>query len=351
MKHIAIFSDNLNVGGIQKSLINLLNNYKNKNCKIDLYLFEKNNFFGKELLNDINVIYLKKAAIFTKFLYFAIFKIIFKNKYKNSIKKYDVAIDFDSYQNHTALCAILTCAPTKVMWIHNDVYEKRKGEIKYRILHHFFKGKYKYFDKFVGVSKGVIDPFKKVNKIKDKEFMVIPNFIDTKEILSKSQAPLNFSVDNSKYNLVSVGRLCHQKGFDILISSIYDLLKYRSDFHLYIIGDGPDKEKLFELVLRKNLNNYITFLGNQKNPFNYMTLMDGFVLTSRYEGQGMVILEAETLGLELFISKHLEKYVEGISGYENIVEPLKKAKKKNKEVNKLVNYNKSIIEKFNELIS
>lgn len=351
MKKIAIFSDNLNVGGIQKSLINLLNNYKNKNCEIDLYLFEKSNFFEQQIPKNIKVIYLPKPMFLSKFLYFNIFKILFTSKYKKCIKKYDIAIDFDSYQNHTALCAILTGATSKIMWIHNDVSEKLKGEPKYKVLHHFFKRKYYYFNKFVGVSSGVIEPFQRVNKNIKGNFFIIPNFIDTKEIIEKSKLPLNFQVDSSKYNLVSVGRLCYQKGFDILIYKINELIKYRKDVHLYIIGDGPERNILNNIVKKNKLSDFVTFLGNQKNPFNYMSQMDGFILMSRYEGQGMVILEAKTLGLELFIPKHLEKYVEDVDGYDNIIDPLRETVKKNKKINTLDNYNKAILESIDKLFS
>ena len=60
------------------------------------------------------------------------------------------------------------------------------------------------------------------------------------------------------------------------------------------------------------MNEFITLLGNQPNPFKYLKLMDGFVLTSRYEGQGMVLWEAKALGLEIFMSKNLEKYNDGL---------------------------------------
>ena len=68
-------------------------------------------------------------------------------------------------------------------------------------------------------------------------------------------------------------------------------------------------------------------MGSQKNPFEYMKKMDAFVITSRYEGQGMVILEAKVIGLPIFIPKHLEKYVEGIEGCINIEKDILGAKK------------------------
>ena len=101
----------------------------------------------------------------------------------------------------------------------------------------------------------------------------------------------------------------------------------RKDIHLYLIGDGPDREALLAQCDQLNLNDYVTFLGNQENPFPYLAQMDGFALDSRYEGQGMVLWEAKAVGLTLFLPKRLEKYNAGLSGCGDMVEALSKARK------------------------
>lgn len=348
MKKIAIFQENLSVGGIQKSLINLLQKLDKTQYEIDLYLFEDKIFFDSQIPEEVNIIMQKRSGIFSKLIYFDLYKKLKKNIYIG--KQYDVAIDFDSYQFDTAFGAISVNAKKRVIWIHNDVEIKRENEIKYRILHYFFKGKYKYFDEFVAVSEGIVEPFRKVNKIGGKTIHVIPNYINTKEIIEKSKEKSDFIVDNEKYNIVSMGRICHQKGFDILVNKMKDIVNKRKDIHLYIIGDGEDRKKIEKLIEEKKLKEYITLLGNQQNPFKYIKDMDGFVLTSRYEGQGMVILEAMCLGLDVYITKNLEKYNENISGYEDIVEPIVKAKRKNKKINDLQEYNNNITKRIENLL-
>ena len=113
-----------------------------------------------------------------------------------------------------------------------------------------------------------------------------------------------------------------------------NIVQQNKNVNLYIIGDGPDAPKIKKLVKRKKLQENVFFLGSQKNPFEYMKKMDAFVITSRYEGQGMVILEAKVIGLPIFIPKHLEKYVEGIEGCINIEKDILGAKKiEDKQVN------------------
>lgn len=91
-------------------------------------------------------------------------------------------------------------------------------------------------------------------------------------------------------------------------------------------------------------------LGNQANPFPYLEKMDGFVLTSRYEGQGIVIWEAKTLGLELFISKNLEAYNPGITGYEDIAQALINARRREKVRDGLREYNEEIDRRLAEVL-
>lgn len=349
MKNIAIFTDNLRVGGIQKSIVNLLNNIDYNKVCVDLYLFDKNMFY--EIPKKANVIFLKKPSKLHKLIFFNINKKILKINILN--KEYDIAIDFDSYQQHTALGALATNAKIKSIWIHNDIQIKLKEEFKYRILHFLFKTKYKYFNTFCAVSKGALDSFKKIHYNKSAKYFVIPNYIDTKEIKEKLHEKCSLKVDDKKLNIVSVGRLCHQKGIDIMLDNLKKLLNYRKDFHLYLIGDGPQKKDLQDQVKNNNMENYVTFLGNKKNPFKYLNKMDLFYLSSRYEGQGMVILEAKAVGLDILIPKHLEKYCPNVLGVNNILKFLKEYEKSivSKSFNNLEDYNQNITNEFEKFIN
>lgn len=349
MKKIAIFSNDLSVGGIQKSLYNLLNNLDYKKYEVDVYLMQEKNFYQDKLPKEVNIYYLKKHNKIHKLIPFIINKFIYK--YEGLNKQYDIAIDFDGYQHITAINALKSISKKKVMWVHNNWLEKSKYEKKFKTSLFFTKSKNKYFDEYVGVSEGVIKPFKKINNFKDIKYTIIPNIIDTDEIFNKAEENCELKVDNSKYNFCSLGRVCVQKGFDILLKVLKELTNYRKDFHLYLIGDGEEMNNIKNLINDYKLEDYVTLLGLQKNPFKYMKLMDGFILTSRYEGQGMVLWEAKALGLEIFMTKNLEQYNENLKGYDDIVSALKKAKKKTKKYDNLSKYNKNIIKKIDEIIN
>lgn len=347
MKTIAIFSNDLSVGGIQKSLYNLLNNIDLIEYQVDVYLLRDNNFYQDKIPKRVNIYYLNNNRKIFMLIPFSLLKLIYR--YKGISKAYDIAIDYDSYQPLTAINTLKCQAKKKIMWIHSDWEKKYQYDKKFRISFFFTKKKNKEFDEYVGVSEGVIKPFKKINKLNQKKFRIIPNLINKEEILKKATEECKLMVDTKNYNLCSVGSMVYAKGFDLLIDYIKDLTKYRKNFHLYLIGDGPERKKLEEQVKEYKIDNYVTFLGYQKNPYKYMNLMDGFILTSRYEGQGMVLWEAKVLGLEIFMTKNLEKYNPGLEGYKDIVNVLKNAEKKEKKQNNLIDYNKKIIEKINEL--
>lgn len=343
MKKIAIFQYDLGVGGIQKSLINLLNVLDPTIFDIDLFLFTKENFYNASFSKNVHVHYIKPFFRIAQFIPFTFLYKVKKTGLKNE-NQYDLAIDFNSYKPETAFYALHTNAKKKIIWCHNDIEKKLKEDFKYKILWLFFKKKYDFFDCICAVSKGAKYGLLNTININQNEVLVIPNIINTHEILTKANENIVFSIDKNKYNLVTMGRITHQKGFDILLEYMGKICVKRQDIHLYIIGDGEDLPKLKRYVNKHKLHDYVTFLGQQANPFPYLSLMDGFVLTSRYEGQGMVLLEAKCLGLKLFISKHLENYVEGIEGSYNLVNDLLSAKKEVKKINTLDEYNRKIIQ-------
>ena len=348
MKKIAIFQSDFKVGGIQKALLNILGDIDYDKCMVDVYVYDDKLFFELPDHENLNIIFCKPYPFLNRLVYFNILR-RFAPKPKTDTE-YDVAIDFNSYRNECAIGALSVKAKKRVMWIHNDVEIKKRSEPKYKILWHFFKGKLKYFDEFAAVSPGIIDGFRRVSGIYDKKITPIPNHIDTAEIFAKAELPLDFEVDEKQYNLCTMGRICHQKGFDILVDHMAKVHEARPDIHLYLLGDGPDREALEKQIAALGLQDTITLLGNQTNPFNYLKKMDGFVLTSRYEGQGLVIWEAKTLGLEIFITDNLEKYNPGISGYRDIVAALVSAERKEKIPDDLAKYNADIAESLNVLL-
>lgn len=349
MKRIAFFQDNLDVGGIQKSIMNLLRNFDYEHYQVDLYLSDKKSFWEVDFPGELHIKYLPHIPRLYSFLPFDLARKLVTLDFSDVTEPYDVAIDFNSYQFSCALGALTVPAKRRVMWIHNNVLVKLENEWKYQILWHNFKDKFKYYDEFVAVSKGVIEPFKEASGMYDKKYTVIQNTIDTREIYEKAAEEVDFSVDESKLNFVTMGRLCHQKGYDIMLDAFRELVERRDDVHLYIIGDG-EKRMLLEYQRDSlGLTDYVSFLGQKTNPFVYMDKMDAFVSTSRYEGQPLNIMEARALGLPLYCTKNLEIYSEGLQGCEDLVGAMAAAGRVEKRRDDLHAYNAEIISRVKQL--
>ena len=216
MKRIAFFQNDLGVGGIQKSIVNLLRNLDYDRFQVDLYLSEKTEFWAQDFPAELNIRYLKPISRFWSFVPFDLAKKCVHYDFPAGLE-YDLAVDFNSYQCSCAVGALTVPAKKRVMWIHNDVRIKLQNEWKYRVLWHFFKGKFKYFDGFIPVSGALEEPFRAMSGVEDKPFTVIQNFIDVGEIHRKMTEDCpELELDENCMNFVALGRLCHQKGYDIM---------------------------------------------------------------------------------------------------------------------------------------
>lgn len=349
MKKIAIFQSELSVGGIQKSLVNLLHSIDYDKFHVDLYLSRQEKFWNVSFPEKLNIFYLKPTPRIFSFLPFDISKALLRYDYAPGIE-YDLAIDFNSYQVSCAVGAVTVPAKHRVMWIHNDVRIKYSNEWKYRVLWFFFKGKFKYYDEFIPVSAALAEPFAALSGQRDKKYTVIENLINVAEIREKMlYEPTDLVLDKSCMNFVALGRLCHQKGYDIMLEQFEKACRARDDLRLYIIGDGPDQAALQQQIISSGLEKKAFLLGRKENPYCYMNRMDAFISTSRYEGQPLNIMEAMVVGLPLYCSKNLESYTEGLAGREDMVQALVDARKEEKCPDSLEKYNNRILDNIAKL--
>lgn len=314
-------ANNLSQGGIQKSLINLLKEVsKDKKYEIDLFLFSTRSDLLKEIPSGINIIkgnyFLDLTAvsfkeviqtknlvnIVVRILLMILVRIVKPKKYFDLLfklnkisKEYDYAISYfndipSTYFNKGATYYVLNNvnAKRKVGWIHTDI-EKAKFDIKY------YKNEYKDFDYIINVSehcKRVYD--KLVPEQTDKSF-VINNFFSIENIKSKSLEVQDIikKKDNNTI-FITVARIDNiSKRIDKIIDIARILLKENiTNFTWYILGDGPDYNKIKEAVKEYNLSDYIILLGNIENPYPYMRAADLLVVTSDFEGFPMVVGES-----------------------------------------------------------
>ena len=379
MKKFAVFQYDMGMGGIQKSLRNLLMNLDYTELSVDLYLFSRENFWDSDPAAEnlfpeaVTVRYIRPGSEILKYIPFdeALSRLApgITAAFPEGVY-YDCAIDFNSYQPECAAGAILAPAARRGEWVHNDIEIKLKNEWKYRVLHFFFKGKFKYFDGFVCVSQGITGPFLRSNRKYmngDAAVSVIQNYIDTEEIEIKKNEPEQgeeLLLNGAFFNLVTIGRLCHQKGYDIMLQELRKAIELRGPLteadpkkypplRLTLIGDGPDRKKLEKqaaaLGLLKPGEETVCFAGKRNNPFCIMNRADAFISTARYEGQAMNIMEARAVGLPLYCTKNLEAYVEWLEGCDRIGEAVAGAVRQEHRPDRMEDYNRKIIAAVRDL--
>lgn len=130
-----------------------------------------------------------------------------------------------------------------------------------------------------------------------EKFSVIPNPINIKKVLSKSidQIQLPIGIQNKEFFL-SVGRLSEQKNFLFMIDAYKLALEKGVNWPLIIIGDGNLKTALNQKIRSLKLEDQVILLGHKDNPYPYIRHASSFLLSSDYEGFGIVLVEAMILG-------------------------------------------------------
>lgn len=144
----------------------------------------------------------------------------------------------------------------------------------------------------------------KSQKIKKDKIVVIPNIIDTTDInfcYTPSDIKKELGLQENKFIVLSIGRLHKQKGHDLLLEIVNELVTFCRDkkiepqFVFVILGDGEEKNNLVKYIKKHKLEKYVILAGYKANVYDYINICNLFVLTSYWEGSPNVVLEATVL--------------------------------------------------------
>lgn len=166
----------------------------------------------------------------------------------------------------------------------------------------------RYSNKIVTLTSEDISLFKDDNRnIKaDIECIHNPNPYEGSEVS-----------DLNNNNVITVGRLSNQKGYDMLLDA-WSIVEKSSDFKLLIVGDGEEKANLKDKAAKLNLNN-VEFVGITNDVTKFYKNSSIYVSSSRFEGLPMCMIEAQSFGLPIVSFKcktgPSEIIEDGISGY------------------------------------
>ncbi|MBC7523431.1 MAG: glycosyltransferase [Flavobacterium sp.] len=319
-QEILFVVNNLNCGGAEKALISLLQTFDYSRYNVDLLLFKQEGLFLNQIPEQVTLLSepdrykyfdmpIKKAIVenLKKFNFNTIINrigaaFVFKNETINAVveqkmwkylrnsmsklpKKYDVAIGFlEKTPNYFVVDKV--DAKIKIGFIMND-YNKLQMDKTIDA---------RYFSKLDFIAQDSQESntilVQNFPEFKDK-FKIIKSIIASKTIRKLADEVVHDIPTG--FNIVSVGRLSYQKGYDLALDALKIIHSKGILFHWIILGVGEEENNLKAKVIEYGLHDKIKFVGIKENHYPYLKKADIFLHTARFEGFGIVIQEAKIL--------------------------------------------------------
>lgn len=285
MKKIVIITPSLRGGGAERVIVNIIRNLNREKFDITLIVIKKEGVYTKDLPSDIDVIDLNTDRV-----RYSLIKLV---KAINNVKP-DIILSTLGHLNLALLLVkgFLENNPRIVIREANTFSEVigSYSSVKKKLYKKVVSFLYKKADCIITQCKEMKSDLLNEVDIDVRKVTYIYNPLDIGYI--KSSISQNNPYNNDKKNILSVGRLTRQKGFDVLINSFSQVSSEYTDAHLTILGNGEELKSLKQLIKNLNLENKVTLKGFVDSPYDYYYYSDLYVLSSRFEGFPNTLLEA-----------------------------------------------------------
>ena len=281
---ILLLSSDLNVaGGLEKMVVSLANKLCQNEYEVSLLVISGNtkSFFPLNGKIDIQALKLDFGInpdhnwLRRKLDFFFDIK-----KLKQQINKIapDIIITTDYVQTSVVVSAGFSKSLPIISWQHSDYYQRKS--LAWKTLS---DNSYKKVQAIVCLNQDEAALYKRFNR----NIFIIPNFIEP----GKEQSDLN------KKRILTIGRLTENKGFDLLLQAAFVILKKYPDWIWLIIGEGTHQPLIESFIKENNLQNLKLLSPSSADLSNYYLSASVYVMTSRIEPFGMVLIEAMNHGL------------------------------------------------------
>lgn len=302
---ILYFVDRMLRGGIQSLVVEIVKNIDKENFQIDFLLLDDGNTYELEdklKERNCNVYKLKNVWINTPFDYLKYCKEM--NKFFRTIgKDYDIVHLHSSSKNFMVL------------------YYAKKYGIKIRIAHSHntdfqTKNIIKKFigNQFKGLLKKNATDYMACSKDAGKwlfgneKVIVLKNAINIKKFTfdnqTRNEIRDKYGIKDNEIVCGNVGRITEQKNHIFLINVFKKLYNQNKNYKLLLVGKGEEtlEKELEKIVNENNITENVIFAGFQEKTYEYLNAMDLFVFPSKFEGLGIVLIEAQANGLSCIVS-------------------------------------------------
>lgn len=337
-KKIIFVTKALWIGGIETALVNMLNHFDYEKYEVTLLVLRAELDMLEQVHPKCRVLVADRDRT-----------VSFAHSYAHS-RLYHLTEDST---NPSALHRLLMWVIPAVKWLENRfyiryirnlmkeeqfdtviIYSDVVGEIavkaiqgkKYLMYYHHGAMRHVYHDrvawkkceKIIAVSNNQAQLLKEYFSNFAEKIKVIHNLTDVEGIRKKAAMKINKEFDQTKFNIVSVGRVSHEKGMDIAVRICAKLVEHGfDDVCWWIVGGGPSIQEVYDTIAETHMENHVITVGMQSNPYPYIRQADLYVQPSRFESYSMTILEALVLG-QLVVSTNnsgaKEILQEGVTG-------------------------------------
>jgi glycosyltransferase involved in cell wall biosynthesis len=274
-------------GGADRSIARVINGLNKKKYKIFFISISRPNI--KIFINK-KVTYVRLRSINTIFSINKLYKILKKNI---NINQKNILVSNQNFANVLVSFFFKNRSNLKIVLIErNSIKELNTNKNSITLVKNFFikimmKLYYKHSDLVICISKNLSSEIKKFTKA--RTFTIYNPALDNS--IFKKEKKMNDSFSHKKNIILSIGRLEKQKDQITLLKAL-NLLKDRLEFFLIILGYGSLYKELKNFISVNNLSQKIRIIRNIKNPNYFLMQSDLFILTSKYEGFGNVLVEA-----------------------------------------------------------
>lgn len=253
---------------------------------------------------------------------------------------FDFVVEYEGYgKNMLHLFKNFDCK--RIIFVHNNMLEELKNKnIQHRIT---LENCYKEYDNIACVTDDLVSSTSEIAKGSEK-ICVVNNCHDFENVVKRASEEIVFDADTTcnvefeqlekilnsdNLKIITIGRFSKEKGHDLLIKAFEKVYKENVNSYLIIIGGyGKLYDETLAMATESCACDHIVVIRSMKNPMPILKRCDLFVLSSRYEGLGLTLLEAESLKIPVistnvcgprgFMEKHggklVEPTVEGIYG-------------------------------------
>ncbi|WP_419865736.1 glycosyltransferase [Bacillus dakarensis] len=351
-QRILISTFDMEIGGVERSLIGLLNHIDYDKYDVDLMLFKHEGEFlpllpkGPNLLPEIPQYSTFRSSIgeILKNKQYGIgFSRILSKMHANFIGKITKAAEPGYYQMQLMWKYALPFLPKmdteydvaiSYLWPHYFVGEKVNAKKKIAWIHTDYSTvetnvkldlkMWNKFDHIAAVSESCKQSFLKKYCELSSKVMVMENITSPEFIRKMAEETVENPMENDqRFKILTVARLSHAKGIDHAVMAL-KLLKEKGydNISWYVVGYGGDEVQIRGLIKELSLENSFILLGKKTNPYPYMKEADLYVQPSRYEGKAVTVSEAQILSKPVVITNYATAKSQVKDGYDGYITDL-----------------------------